>query len=692
MAQPNRLARETSPYLQQHAHNPVDWYPWCDEGLTKAKRDKKPIFLSIGYSACHWCHVMEQESFEDEETAKLLNENFICIKVDREERPDIDHIYMTAVQAMTQAGGWPLSVFLTPELQPFYGGTYFPKDDRPGLPSFKKILTGVAGAWKAKNEELRKSAQELTAAVENFQKLQPIQGSSAVDQAFFERAAEQLLEHFDPEFGGLGTAPKFFRSTDFRFLLSQSVANKQPELMAPVEKTLSHWANGGVYDQLGGGFHRYSTDRQWLVPHFEKMLYDNALLVPLFLDAYQLTGNTEWARIARETLDYLQREMFDQAFFATQDADTDGEEGKFFVWTRSEVKEQLDDQLFPIAERYFDLSEAGNWEGKIILARKAPLNDIAKQLGLDESWVEDNVATLRHRLFDARSARNRPHTDKKMLGSWNGMALAAFARGYAVLGNETYRTSAETAATFLLDKLGQRDGTQLTGLWHTYKDQLANIPGFLDDYACLCDGLISLFQVTFDLRWIDAATQIASLMVKKFWDPASHGFYFSSLEHRDLLTRVRDSQDGATPSGTSMAFTALVRLAHTTGITTHDHLIQTGLDTLVPYLEKHPQAFSQLLTAVFEWYQPHTQWVTICSKAGIEAAMEQARDRLPQHRAGLTRWVIEEGQASRLATVYPVLSKRTLGEGDCQHFVCRDFACHQPTEDEAQAAKEAGLV
>ncbi len=672
----------------------MDWFPWSDEALGKAKREKKPIFLSIGYSACHWCHVMEHESFKDEETAQLLNEHFINIKVDREERPDIDHIYMTAVQAMTQAGGWPLSVFLTPELQPFYGGTYFPKEDRHGLSSFKKIITGVANAWKTKTDEIRKSAAELTTAVEGFQRLQKATGTiaTALDDAFFANACDRLLEPYDPDFGGLGRAPKFFHSTDFRFLLGQFAAKSKKELLAPIEKTLQHWANGGIYDQLGGGFHRYSTDRTWLVPHFEKMLYDNALLVPLFLETYQVTGNPEWARIAHETLDYLLREMFDHAFFATQDADSEGEEGKFFVWSRAELKQQLDEQLFSNAEQLFDVTDEGNWEGKIILARKASIVQVAKTLKLDESWVEDNVATLKHRLLTVRANRVAPGTDRKVITAWNGMCLVAMTKGYAALGNDEYRVAAETAAAFLIEKLGQYDGNELTGLWHTHKDHVAKIPGFLDDYACLVDGLISLFHVTFELRWIEAAAKIASLMVDKFWDEKNSAFYFSAIDHRDLLTRVRDSQDGATPSGTSMAFTSLVRLAHTTGITTHDHVIETGLAALAPYLEKHPSAFSQLLTAVYEWNHPHTQWVTICSKAKVAEAKEAARERLTKFHPGISHWVIEEAQASRLASQYPVLSKKTLSEGEVRHFVCRDFVCTAPTENEAKAAQEAGFA
>jgi len=692
MAKGNRLAQETSPYLQQHANNPVDWYPWGDEGLGRARREKKPIFLSIGYSACHWCHVMEHESFEDEETAAYLNEHFISIKVDREERPDIDHIYMTAVQAMTQHGGWPLTVFLTPELQPFYGGTYFPKEDRHGLPSFKKILLGVANAWKTKSDEVRKSAQDLAAAVENFQRLQPAAGDvPALNDDFYLSACKRLVEHYDPDFGGLGNSPKFFHSTDFRYLLRQSVVANQPELRQPVGNTLRHWTNGGIYDQLGGGFHRYSTDRVWLVPHFEKMLYDNSLLVPLFLEAYQLDGNPEYARIARETLDYLLREMHGGAFYATQDADSEGVEGKFFVWERAELKTGLDADLFSVAEQIFNLPEHGNWEEKIILARRQTVEQAAAALKLDPAWVEDNLAVLKNRLLAIRAERIAPHTDKKIITAWNGMCLTAFAKGYAVLGNESYRTAAEETAAYLLDKLAVREGTRLTGLWHTYKDGIAKVPGFLDDYAYLVDGLLSLFQVTFDVRWVDTATEVASLLVSKFWDESSGGFYYSSAEHRDLLTRVRDGQDGATPSGTSMAFTALVRLAHTTGITAYDAIIEKGFKALQPTLERHPSAFSQLLTASFEWHHPHTQWVTICSKGKVDEAREAARERFGKFHPNFSRWVVEESLASRIASRYPVLSKRTLGDGEVRHFVCRDFVCTAPTENESKAAKEAGL-
>ncbi len=692
MSKPNRLSTETSPYLQQHQNNPVDWFPWGDEALSKAKREKKPIFLSIGYSACHWCHVMERESFEDGDTAVILNELFVSIKVDREERPDLDHLYLTAVQAMSGHGGWPLTVFLTPELQPFYGGTYFPKEDRAGSPSFKKILAGVSGAWKNKTDEVKKQAQELTNALIGMQKNDGQKEGHQVDQAAFTTAAEKLLENYDSEYGGMGGAPKFFHTADFRFLLKLNQVGPSEKYLAPVEKTLAHLANGGVYDQLGGGFHRYSTDRTWLAPHFEKMLYDNALLVPLFLDAYQVTKNSEWARVARETLDYLQREMTSEngSFFSTQDADSEGVEGKFFVWNPGEIQSALDAQLFSIAEQVFDLPEHGNWEEKIILTRKVSLAEAGKRLKLEATWVEDNFAVLKMKLFDRRFERTPPHTDTKVVVAWNGMAISAFARGYAVLGSDSYRSSAENCAAFLLKQLGIWDEKKLVGLHHTFKDGIAKIPAFLDDYAGLCDGLISLFSVTWETKWLDAAVSLANLMVAKFWDESAQAFFYTGLEHADLLTRVRDYQDGATPSGSSMAFTALIRLSQITGTSLYRPVVEKGLASLTPYFTRQPAAVSHGLNAAHDWNQPHVQWITITNKATLETAKEGAREHLLEFRPNVSRWVIEESEASRIATKYPVLSKKNLAEGNTRHFVCVDFACKAPTENETLAASEAG--
>jgi uncharacterized protein YyaL (SSP411 family) len=579
----NRLIHETSPYLRQHAHNPVDWYPWGDEALTRAKTEGKPIFLSIGYSACHWCHVMEHESFEDPSIAALMNEHFINIKVDREERPDLDQIYMAAVQLITRRGGWPMSVFLTPDGKPFYGGTYWPPTSRMGMRGFREILLLMHDFWVNRRPEVVESSESLVGAIGRF--TSPAFEQTELDEVMLRRAEQELLSSLDRVHGGFGGAPKFPHPMDLRVLLRTWKRFGNPAALEAVVLTLEKMAAGGIYDHLGGGFHRYSTDAHWLVPHFEKMLYDNALLVPVYLEAYQATGREDFQRIARETLDYVLREMTspEGGFYSTQDADSEGVEGKFFVWTPEEITEVLGEDEAKVFCAAYDVTPGGNWEGHSILNRPKPLADVAKQLRLP---LEEMAATLewaKKKLLERRSTRIAPGRDEKILTAWNGMMITAMARGAQVLREPKYLLAAQNAATFVLEKMRssqssvkfeyedffpnqsqalEKHATLLenTRLLHSYKDGEAKLNAYLDDYACMMEGLIDLYQADFDLRWLFEASALKSFVTKHFADPESGIFFYTSDDHEALISRTKEVQDNATPAAHSVLATAMLRL------------------------------------------------------------------------------------------------------------------------------------
>ena len=566
---PNRLANESSRYLQQHAENPVDWYPWGDDAFTKARAEDKAIFLSIGYSACHWCHVMAHESFEDQRTADFLNQNFISIKVDREERPDLDRLYMHAVQAMTGSGGWPMSVFITPDGVPFYGGTYFPAQPRHGLPSFLQLLQSIANAWRKERNDLLEGGQQVVEMLEQEYKGGVVADSNPLDPGVIESAVKRIKSGFDSLNGGWGKAPKFPQPMVLEFLLQTHHATGDPAVLSMVTQTLVAMAYGGLYDQLGGGFHRYAVDAHWVVPHFEKMLYDNAQLARVYLHAWQVTGNPLFRSVVEETLDYVVREMTSPqgGFYATQDADTEGEEGKFFLWT----PEQISDALGGPATRFkalYGISDQGNFEGKTILTFNGSEND-AQAIAEREA-----IAGARKLLFAARELRVRPGRDDKVLTSWNGLMLAAFAEAARALGRDDYRLVAENNADFLLNVLRTDDGR----LWHVWNDEQAQVPGLLEDYTHLIDGLLALYQTTFEVRWYTTAEELADAMLSHFIVDGKQlssgvstssgyaspeiylaGFYDSADDAGRLVVRPREMQDNAVPSGNAMAAKILVK-------------------------------------------------------------------------------------------------------------------------------------
>ncbi|MCH7787641.1 MAG: thioredoxin domain-containing protein, partial [Chloroflexi bacterium] len=586
---PNRLINETSPYLLQHANNPVDWYPWGQEALDRAKAEDKPILLSVGYSACHWCHVMERESFEDPQTAKMMNDNFVSIKVDREERPDIDSIYMTAVQALAGQGGWPMTVFLTPDGKPFYGGTYFPPEDRQGMPGFRTVLQAMASAYQDKRDEVIKATDQLVQHMRQVS--QSARSLDPLTTDVMYQAYRSIAGQFDDINGGMGVQPKFPQPMTYEFLLRTYLRSQDAQAFEIVELTLDRMAFGGIYDQIGGGFHRYSTDALWLVPHFEKMLYDNALLVKLYLHAYQVTGKPLYRRIVEETLDYVVREMTDPSggFYSAQDADSEGVEGKFFVWTPEQIIDVLGDEDAAPFMRYYGVTQNGNFEGSNILHVDADPAAVAREAGITEEALDDLLSRSKARLLEARGKRIHPQRDDKILTAWNGLMLRAFAEASGVLGRPDYAEAAIRNANFLLESL-RPEGRLL----RTYKagngqgTGQAKLNGYLEDYAFLIDGLIVLHEVTFDERWLREAISLGKDMVNLFWDEALGQFYDTGHDHEELIVRPRDTADNAIPSGSSMATDVLLRLAVITGESDYHQKAVTALRSVRELMSRYP--------------------------------------------------------------------------------------------------------
>ncbi|MBM4270498.1 MAG: thioredoxin domain-containing protein, partial [Deltaproteobacteria bacterium] len=562
-ARPNRLADEQSPYLRQHAHNPVDWYPWGPEALERARSEDRPILLSIGYSACHWCHVMERESFESEATAALMNAHFVNIKVDREERPDLDAIYMNTVQMLTGAGGWPLTVFLTPKGEPFYGGTYYPPEDRYGRPGFPRVLEAVARAYREGRGEVKEASSRL---LEGLARLSQFEAKrEALHPDTIARATEKLFSVRDPESGGIGNAPKFPNVPAFSLFLRRHHVTRRPEMLETFERTLTRMAQGGLYDQLGGGFHRYSVDAHWLVPHFEKMLYDNAQLVPLYLDGYVATGNPLYRRVAEETLDWVLREMThpDGGFYSSQDADTEGEEGKTYLWRIEEMRRILGPEHAEIVCRYYQVDEVGNFaepghERQSILHVKLGMDDLARLFGRDVADVQRIVDEGRALLLREREKRPQPGLDDKILTSWNALAIRAFVRGANVLGEERYLEAARRATTFLLRNLRDANGRLL----RTWKDGVGRYAAYLDDHAFLAAALLDLFEATGEHAYLDEARALGEILLRDFQDDDAGGFFFTAHDHEDLIDRPKIAYDSSIPSGNAVATETLLRLAH----------------------------------------------------------------------------------------------------------------------------------
>jgi uncharacterized protein YyaL (SSP411 family) len=677
---PNRLARETSPYLLQHQFNPVDWYPWGDEALARAKAEDKPIMLSVGYSACHWCHVMERESFEDPGTAAVMNEHFVNVKVDREERPDVDAIYMQAVQALTGHGGWPMTVFLTPEGVPFYGGTYFPPDDRHGLPSFRRVLLSMAAAYHEQRGAVVEQGQKLLEHLRQGERVRP--GGDLLTTELLHHAFQQLRAGADRQHGGLGGAPKFPQPMTWDFVLRYWRRTGTPDALALTVLTLRKMARGGMYDQLGGGFHRYSVDAVWLVPHFEKMLYDQSQLVLLYLHAWQATGDAELRRIAEETLDYVVREMTDASggFYSTQDADSEGEEGKFFLWTDAELLATLDPDEARAAARYWGVTDGPNFEhaANILFVPREP-DEVAAGLGLSRAQLDELLGRARKKLFAARERRIKPGRDEKVLAGWNGMMLRAFAEASRVLGRADYRGIAERNAAFLLREL--RPAGRLLRTW---KAGQAKLLGYLEDYAMVADGLVALYEATFDPRWLDAARELADEMTRLFWDPASEAFFDTGADHEALIVRPRSLFDSAVPCGTSVAADVLFRLAVLTGEAGYERTALAAVRPVAPLMQRYPSGFGRFLSALDFHLGPPVE-VALVWPAGAAGGPDQLlREVFSRYLPTRVVAGAPEGGAADLA----LLAGKTAQSGQPTAYVCERYACQAPTTDPAELGRQ----
>ena len=714
----NKLIGETSPYLLQHAHNPVDWYPWGDEAFERAKAEDKPLLVSIGYSACHWCHVMEHESFEDEETARVQNEHFINIKVDMEERPDVDRIYMNFVQMTTGRGGWPMNVFLTPEKVPFFGGTYFPPEQRYGMPSWRQILLSIAEAWRERRDELMRSATDILGELRRMLVTEITSGG--VDETLLESAYRSFVKTFDAKNGGWGGAPKFPQAMSMEFLLRYWMRTGDDGALEMVRKTAEKMANGGVYDPLGGGFHRYAVDSVWLVPHFEKMLYDNAQLIRVYLHLYQIfksgphaasgraldvshetppgtTNDSEadasaeasvnraefFRRTAVETLEYVRREMLDAAggFYSSQDADSEGEEGKFFVWTPEQVIEVLGEEDGRILNEIYDVTADGNFEGRSIMNR---------EFGVRRPGTVDaaRLSEMRRKLFEAREKRARPFRDEKVLTAWNGLMLAAFAEASAVLKSEAYLEIARRNADFLLENLVTDDAEEgndesaSSGIigrnWRvlrTWKDGKAKLNGYIEDYANLADGLIELYQVSGELGYLEKAKDLADAMITGFWDEENGGFFFTANDHEELIVRNKELFDNATPSGNSVAADVLLKLAKLYGDERYERFALTALRLAASQIRRYPQGFGRALSTV-EFHAVPVKEVAIIGERGNPLEQELWAHYLPGKVAAIA---CESADAS-----LPLLKGREMVGGRPTAFVCENFVCQRPVTDASE--------
>jgi hypothetical protein len=670
----NRLAQEKSPYLRQHMHNPVDWYPWGEEAFAKARAENKPVFLSIGYSTCHWCHVMERESFEDEKVAEFLNANFISIKVDREERPDVDKIYMTAAQMLTGSGGWPLNCFLTPDRKPFYAGTYFPPEPRYGKPSFLDLLGQVHNVWTSRHGDVLGSADDLTKRMENL--LEREATSAALAPAVLTNAAARFKDEFDPHHGGFGGAPKFPRPTQPSFLLRHGLKHADQPAINMVLTTCDKMAAGGMYDQLGGGFARYSVDAKWLVPHFEKMLYDNAQLAHLYLDAFLISGEQRHADVARDILRYILRDMThpDGGFYSAEDADSEGHEGKFYCWTKKELEALLTPAEFAVAVKYFDITEEGNFEDH---SHPAPLKN-QNVLSIVEPELSGSekplLASAKKKMFDVRAKRVRPHLDDKVLASWNGLMLGAIARASIVLNEPAYLTAAEKNLAFLKAKLWD---AKTRTLYHRWRDGERDNVQLLDAYAFLLGGVIDLYEATLDPKHLDFAVALADTMLAKFYDAEAGGFWQSPAGTADLILRVKEDYDGAEPSGNSIAALSLLRLG---AITDRKEFKEAAAKTLRLFAERMqqlPQAMPAMLQAL-DFHLEEPRRVVIAGNVTSAKARELLRAAhsvfQPNKVVLGTTGAVEEFAKSLPAKDGPVI------------YLCTGTECKPPTGEPRQVA------
>ena len=674
----NRLIHETSPYLLQHAHNPVDWYPWGEEALSRAKKEDRPILLSIGYSSCHWCHVMEKESFENEEIAGIMNLRFINIKVDREERPDLDELYMNAVQVMTGSGGWPMTVFLTPDLIPFHAGTYFPPEDRGRMPGFSKVLVVVSDYYRSHREEVEKMEAQLKQALRQIVEVIPSQES--VSDKVLSKAFNALESQFDPIYGGFGNAPKFPSSMALTFLLRYWKSTGSKKALEMVEKSLEKMANGGIYDHLGGGFHRYSVDERWLIPHFEKMLYDNALLARTYFEAYQATKKERYRRVGEEILNYVLREMKSPngGFYSTQDADSEGEEGKFYVWTRDEIKGVLGKEKGTPFCAYYGVATEGNFEGgRSVLNIASTLEKVSELYGMPVAELEKVLIEGRQKLYAERERRARPGRDEKILTSWNGLMISSFVDGFRVTGNEKYLKGAVEAARFIWEM--RKDGHVI----RVFSRGKSQVKGYSEDYAFFTQALIDLYEATFETEWLKEAEDLNRRMIDQFWDEKNGGFFFTGKENESLIARSKNPYDNAIPSANSMAVFNLIKLGHLTGEESLKQKAEQILHLFYNFLDQHPSGFAQMLSGLCFFLNPEEIGI-IGSKSDLKTKSmlkEIYLAYLPNKILNL-----RDPQEPIKEKWFPFLTEKGIPEVPTT-FVCKGFTCLPPVRNEEELKK-----
>ncbi|NBC07527.1 MAG: DUF255 domain-containing protein [Bacteroidetes bacterium] len=677
----NRLQYETSPYLLQHAHNPVDWYAWKPEAFEQAKAEDKPILVSIGYSTCHWCHVMERESFENEAVAEFMNEHFINIKVDREERPDVDQIYMEACQAINGSGGWPLNCFLLPDGRPYFAGTYYPPQQMHNRPSWMQLMAYMSDAYAKRREEVEQQSAQLMDAIQRSERLFLNDGGGATgENGHFtvqatDNIRDRLLEQADREAGGFGRAPKFPGTMALRYLLDYHRVHGSATAEEHLTFSLDKMIRGGIYDQLGGGFARYATDRAWLVPHFEKMLYDNALLVGLLSDAYRAFGSSSYETIVRETLAWVEREMTspEGGFYAALDADSEGEEGKFYVWQKSEIEALLSAEQSELCCAYYGVSEAGNWEGTNILHRPQSLADFAISRGMTREQLRAQLSDARMRLFAAREQRVRPGRDEKVILAWNAMMATAYAKAYAAFGEADYLEAAERNLDFLLRKLAMPDEPRL---YHTYKDKQAQYEAYLDDYALLVEAMLAVYQVRFEEKWLHKARAITDYLLEYYLDSADNLFYFTAAHQKDLPLRRKEMYDSATPSGNSTMVHNLQRLAILYGREDYRRVAVELLQSIKASVEKYPLSFSRWARALL--YEAHPFYELAVVGAQAHAKAKHLNETYLPNTVLMASATAQDN--------WPLLAGRSA-DGDTNIFICQEYACQQPVKT-VEEAKE----
>ncbi len=686
----NRLVHEKSPYLLQHANNPVDWYAWGKEAFEKAKKENKPIFLSIGYSTCHWCHVMAHESFENPEVARLLNEVFICIKVDREERQDIDNVYMRVCQMMTGSGGWPLTILMTPDKKPFFAGTYIPSESHHGRLGMLDLIPRIKEVWNAQNEDILMSADQITARLNMFSS-----GSTGdeLDKSTLMSAYEQLSGRYSGQYGGFGNAPKFPSPQNLLFLLRYWQSTEEEKALRMVVKTLQSMQNGGIYDHIGFGFHRYSTDSHWLVPHFEKMLYDQAMLAMAYIEAYQATGNKEFGETAKEVFTYVLRDMTDPkgGFYSAEDADSEGVEGKFYVWTEDEIRQILKGEEADLIISVYDIDKTGNFKdestgkntGSNILHLERTLTEVAFKNKMSFDDLKERVETARKKLFEVRNKRIHPHKDDKILTDWNGLMVAAFAKGAQVFDEQKYAEAAKRAVDFMFTNMRREDGRIL----HRYRDGHTAILANVDDYAFLIWGLLELYETIFDVHYLEAALELNNEMIKYFWDEQGGGFYFTADDAEELIVRQKEIYDGAIPSGNSVAVLNLFRLARITADSEYEDKAKKIMSAFSKEVKSAPSGYTQMMIGLGFGIGPSYE-IVIVGKQQSEDTQEMLAS-LRKHFIPYKVVLIkpDDQETSDLAGLAKYTEYHSSIDGKATAYVCRDFACKMPVTDTNEMLK-----